>query len=379
MSKKILLNFLLRLRYEAIAFVLLLLPTLACAQSIPSAPGWYQIPNTTLRNVCPPNSFGGSSYQFADNCGGVVEAWNSAVFDTRRNRLIVWGGGHGDYSGNEMYAVNLSTLTIARITDPYVPVPTGCPENLGSQPNSRHTYDGIAYMENTDKMFVFGGSLATCGNMGKGTWTFEFVSSTWQQMNPSGTIPQGDAGIVSAYDQNTGNVFLHDGSYLYSYNQSTNSYQRLSGANGIDYHMTATIDPVRKKFVIIGAGSVYTYDINPGSTYTRKTMSTTNGSATVNSGYPGLAYDPISDRIVAWNGGNTVYSLNLDTGAWTNVTYAGGPGTAPAAGTYKRWNYAPTLNAFVVVNSMSTNAYTFRLNSASPPSSPTAPANLLIQ
>src|SRR5262245_58081967 len=52
-----------------------LLPTLACAQSIPSASGWYQIPNSTLRNVCPPNSFGGSSYQFADNCGGVVEAW----------------------------------------------------------------------------------------------------------------------------------------------------------------------------------------------------------------------------------------------------------------------------------------------------------------
>jgi hypothetical protein len=359
--------------------MLWLLSTSTSAQSIPSTPGWFQIPNTTLRNVCPPNFWGGSSYAFADNCRYVVEAWNSAVFDTRRNRLIIWGGGHADYLGNEVYAVDLNTLSVSRLTNPALPVVTsGCQESIGSQPNSRHTYDGIAYMENVDRMFVFGGSLSYCGYLGNGTWTFDFATSTWQQMNPTGTIPQAQPGIVSAYDRNTGKVFLHDNTYLYSYDFSMNRYQQLSGSNPIDYHMTAAIDPVRKKFVIVGAGNVYAYDISSSSSYTRQSLSTTGGSAIVSSNYPGLAYDPVIDQIVAWNGGDTVYSLNLDSGVWTATTYAGGPGAAPAAGTYGRWSYAPALDAFVVVNSMLNNAYTLRLGSSGS-SVPTAPTSLNIQ
>ena len=43
--------------------------------------------------------------------------------------------------------------------------------------------------------------------------------------------------------------------------------------------------------------------------------------------YPGLEYDPVGDRFVAWgeNSRNTVYFLNLDSRTWTSTTYAGGP------------------------------------------------------
>ncbi len=353
------------------------------AETIPSSLGWYQIPNTKLRNVCPPNNFGGSSYAFYDYCQNVTEAWNSGVFDTKRNRLIIWGGGHSDYYGNEIYALDLNTLTVSRITDPGLPIGRSdtCQEAIasGNQSNSRHTYDGIAYMPNVDRMFVFGGSLACGGGyFSKGTWTFDFTTMKWQNMNPTGTIPGAVPGVVTAYDPNTGKVFLHDSNYLYAYTFSSNAYQRLSGDNPIDYHMTATIDPKRKKFIIVGAGNVYAYDIASGSSYSRQTLSTTGGSSIVNSDYPGLAYDPISDRIAAWNGGNTVYSLNLDTRAWATTAYTGGPGPPIPAGTYKRWNYSPAFNVFVTINSVDNNAYTFRLGGTDN-QPPVAPASLQIQ
>ena len=96
----------------------LLSPMLAHAQSIPSTLGWYQVPNTSLHPLCPPDGYGGSGYAFFTYCPGVTTAWNSGVMDTKRNRLIVWGGGHNDYAGNEVYAIDLNSLTSSRLTNP---------------------------------------------------------------------------------------------------------------------------------------------------------------------------------------------------------------------------------------------------------------------
>src|SRR5215813_3860598 len=167
-------------------------PLLSDAAGIPTTPGWYRIPSTDLQSQCPPNNFNNSGYDFFDLCRGVTQAWNSAAFDTKRNRLIVWGGGHADYSGNEMYALDLNSLTMQRLNDPGLPVVTsGQPEAIvnGTQPNSRHTYDGLAYMANIDRLFVYGGSLAFVGGASNGTWTYDFSTNKWQQMNPLGDNP----------------------------------------------------------------------------------------------------------------------------------------------------------------------------------------------
>ena len=77
-------------------------PNTVYAEALPSSPGWYEIPNTKLRAVCPPNNFGGSGYYFQDGCAGVTGAWNSAAFDISQNRILLFGGGHYDYYGNEV-------------------------------------------------------------------------------------------------------------------------------------------------------------------------------------------------------------------------------------------------------------------------------------
>lgn len=353
----------------------------AAAQDIPPALGWHELPGTTLRAVCPPNNFNGSSYDFYDSCRMVTMAWNSAVMDTRRNRLIVWGGGHGDYLGNEVYAVDLQPLKVSRLTDPGLPLPKGkgdCPEAIvnGTQPNSRHTYDAIAYIEHADRMWAVSGALAPCGSFGKGTWTLDLGTLTWEPRNPKGDNPIAGSGIVSAYDPSTGKVFLDDGAYFYSYDFKEDRYERLSGSNGIGYHSTAVIDPVRKQFVIVGGGRVHVYAIaKTGGLLgpSRRILSTKGGDPIVGSSYPGLAFDPVTGRIVAWNGGDTVYSLELETGVWTPMTYPGGPGPALRRGTYKRWSYSAASGVFVVVNMMTSNAFAFRL-SPPPPAGGPAPS-----
>lgn len=341
----------------------------ATSQGLRSQPGWQEIPDTRLADVCPPNGFAGSAYRFADSCRYVTEAWNSAVLDKARNRLIIWGGGHADYLGNELYALELDTLRIKRLTDPGLPVVMdGCEEAVagGSQPNARHTYDGIAYLEHVDRMFVVGGSLSWCGFFSQGTWTFDFSTNKWERRSPSGRHPRAVPGIVSAYDPNTRRVFVHDDTNLYSYEFESDRYRHLAGDNPIDYHMTGVVAVARRKFVIVGAGQVYVYDIGPRSWYTRRTLRTTGGEAIVNSIYPGVAYDPTTERIVAWNGGDSVYSLDLDTGTWTATTFPGGPGKALDNGTFKRWSYSVASGMFVLVNSMRGNAWAFRL----PPGGP---------
>jgi hypothetical protein len=307
-------------------------------------PGWSEIPNTQIDSVCAcTNGFPEVCGQ--EGCSAITEDWNSAVFDTQRNRLIIWGGGHDGYYGNELYALDLNNLAMTRLTDPGLPVATSCVESIvnGTQPNSRHTNDGIVYLTHVDKMFVFGG-VPACpgGGFTNDTWTFDFATNVWQRMNPTGPIPRARP-AAAAYDPNTGKVFVHDGNALYAYTFSTDSYEWLSN-NTIDelWRLTGIVDPVRKQLLFIGNGQVLRYDIAPGSNY-----------------------------VLGWHGGDTVYSLNLDTNVWTATTHTGGPGAAISTGTYDRWSYSTTSNAFVLVNRTDQNAFSFRLTLGIRPAPPT--------
>jgi len=338
----------------------------------PPGTGWIRLTNTKIDDVC------ACTHGFPDvggfeDCFGIL-SWSGGVYDASRNRLVVWGGGHNAYYGNELYALDLDDLTMRRLNDPGLPVaPTGtAPDAIanGTQANSRHTYDGIEYVPGIDRMFLFSGSKATLGYMGSDTWMFNFGSMAWERKNISGTNPQSAPGVASAYDPNTGLIFLHDNVNLYSYNPSTNTYT-LRRNKPTGYHLAATIDPVRKRFLLIGrdssvgAGRVYSFDITPGGSYAVTTLNTTGGDALISSEYPGIDYDPDTDRIVGWNGGNTVYSLDLSTNQWTPYTFPNGPGVASqsAHGTHGRWRYAPQERAFVLVNETDQDAFILRLGS----------------
>ena len=94
-------------------------------------------------------------------------------------------------------------------------------------------------------------------------------------------------------------------------------------------------------------------------------LGSTGGTEIEKASTPGLEYDPKSDRMVAWSGGGTVYSLDLDKKAWTRHDPAptGGPipGAANTNGTFGRFRYSPGKNVFVAVSSVTTNVFVYKL------------------
>jgi hypothetical protein len=330
-------------------------PRVTLADIDTMAPGqWIELPHTAIRSVLPsPPQLGVPA--------NLIAAWSGGAVDTSRNRLLVWGGGHSDYWGNEMYALDLGTLSIRRIIEPSpFTASANCTSALSDgTPTSRHTYDGLAYIAHADRFFAVNGSLAPCGGGEAATWTYHFATGKWQLMvaeSPTLTF-----GTMAVYDPQTRLVYVKDaGSSFFSYSLENNRYTKLNTTElFVDYHLSATIDTRRRKFVMIGDG-VQVIDLN-----TRKmtTMATTNAPGFVTGKQsPGIDYDPVADRIVAWHGGRNVYALNMDTGAWTQVATGAGP-TAPGKeqGTFGRWGYIPQYRVFALINDIDQNAWLFRL------------------
>ena len=335
---------------------------------IPPTLGWYQIPNTQLLSVCPdPNLYPGISG--AEGCKGVIDDWSGGAGDTKRNRLIIWGGGHNGYYGNEVYALDLNALTITRLNNPSPPNQTGsCIETLSDgNPNSRHTYGDLAYSANLDQMFTYTGSLA-CSNGAASTavWTLDLSTLKWTEKIASTLTPNGGFS-ASDYDPNSGNVFVHTNSWgmFGRYSPGTGTMSTLATFEDTNYNLSAVVDPKRKFFFMFGMGQAFGIDISGAdAAYKLQTRSAT-GCSFIGPNAPGVAYDPVQDRIVGWSGGNTAYLYNPDTDACTSVTYPNGPGSQNANGTFGRFRYFPAPGVFALVNSASQNAYTLRLT---PPS-----------
>jgi hypothetical protein len=312
-----------------------------------------ELPNTKIRSVLPNPVPQG-------NPANVVLAWGGGTVDTLRNRLIVWGGGHSDYWGNEMYALDLPTLSIQRIVEPSpVTSMATCASALpDGTPVSRHTYDGLAHVPTTDQLFAVNGSMTPCGFLDPATWSFDFGAKKWSLKIASS--PSASFDTMAVYDASTKNVYVKDQTNFYAYSPQTNKYTQLNASDmPVDYHLSAAIDSKRRKFVMIGDG-VQVIDL---VTNKMTTMATSNAPALVSSQQaPGVAYDPVSDRIVAWQGGSNVYALNMDTGVWTQVAINAGPtAAAPQQGTFGRWGYVPQYGVFALINDIDQNGWVFKL------------------
>lgn len=346
--------------------------------SLRSAPGWYSVPDSKLQSVCPADT---KQYDFAGGCRYVIAAWNSGIADMKRERMLMWGGGHSDYAGNEMYAFDLKRLRMERLNDPS-PINTSpkCLETLSDgKPNARHTYGGLAYIAHADRLFSFGGSLNVCGNFSSATWTLDLETLQWKDMNPEGGRPGNHPGVIADYDPNSRSVFLHDTDDLWQYDYDKNRYKRLEGGGALDYHMNGVIDPKRKIFFIMGAsgtpgGGLKAISIAPGKVgsqdWTGKASKTCG--PLLKSDSPGLAYDSAIDRVVGWpNFGDTIYIFDPDTRSCTTETFSGGPPDSghqgsphTSNGTFGRFRYFPEKDVFVLVNQAGSNTFLLRLSSS---------------
>lgn len=313
-----------------------------------------ELPNTKIRSVLP-------SAPQTGNPVNIVDAWSGGTVDTKRSRLLVWGGGHTDYWGNEVYALDLSTLSIKRIVEPSPSTSqSSCNSALpDGTPVSRHTYGGLNYIGHADRMFSVGGSMAPCGSADMATWTFDFTAQKWQQVVSTSPLTP-SYGFMAAYDAVTKSVLVKDRSDFYSYSLETNKYTRLNtSTQDVSLYFSGTLDTKRRKFVMVGDGVVKVIDL---ATNQMSVLATSNAPSALSSASPGVAYDPVADRIVVWSGGSNVYALNMDTNVWSQVATNQGPTSAASSeGTFGRWGYIPQYGVFALINNIDQNAWVFRL------------------
>jgi hypothetical protein len=371
--------------------------TFTTAAATTSGGGWLDLPNTRLQSVCPANNFNGIPYDFANLCRYAVTAWNGAVADTKRNRMIIWGGGHEDYSGNEVYALNLGsgTPTMTRLTDPtdFTSNPSCSDINVvDGSPVSRHTYSGLAYVPTQDKMYAFGGAPAPCAGWSKRTYMLDLSQAKpkWTAMDPVGGFDLNSVywsgSSVCEYDPNTQSVICAGGGSLaLRYDPATNTYTKLSSTH-IPYAATGAIDPKRKLFIFMGAEystagpHVYAMDLSSGSSYVAQdwTSQVTGCAGLASASYPGLTYDSALDKIVGWpNAGNTVYLFDPDKKTCTTQTFPNGPANTldSVTGTFGRFRYFPGLNKYGLVSLATLNAYTLTMSDAAGVPAPTTTSN----
>jgi len=102
-------------RIAALWVIAALIPAAAAPPPMPATMAratWLEIPETKMRAVAPDmEKF--PKVRAIVGPAAVVIAWGGAALDTRRNQLILWGGGHADYYGNELTTPSPSVSTSA--------------------------------------------------------------------------------------------------------------------------------------------------------------------------------------------------------------------------------------------------------------------------
>lgn len=342
----------------------------ACPTDIKDlAPGnWCQVPNSHMRSVAYDWPAGVTYTQNGVGVAGVMSLWSGGAYDTKRDRLVVWGGGHFGYAGNEIYAFDVNGQKWVRVNDPSIPVGDNTPYAPDGGPTSRHTYDYVEYVPSIDRFCSFGGAgFYSDGQHGtNNTDCFNFDALKWERKAAIPDVGTTTIGSKAVFDPVTQRVFLQTGlgGTFSSYDPSTDKWSILVSNSYMDYYLTVAIDPVRRKMIAVGDGKQVIWDLNkPGAGYS--TLSTSGETAIINTQAPGIVYDPVTDRFVAWAGGPNVYTLNMDSLIWTRVspaaTNTATPTAAEGTGTYGRFRYIPSKNAFIAVNSVDEDVYFYKL------------------
>jgi hypothetical protein len=124
---------------------------------------WVRLNRNRFRDVWVPADQRPSTPGYT-NPAKVVFAWGSMAWDPNRAQLIFWGGGHANYSGNEVYLFNTRSGLWSRaslpsdITNPLGDNQFFAVDGPRRAPTSSHTYDNQEFLPLCDRFITFGGA-----------------------------------------------------------------------------------------------------------------------------------------------------------------------------------------------------------------------------
>jgi hypothetical protein len=338
----------------------------AAAGTLPAPGCWLELAGTPMCKVAPARE--GHPAWGVIGPRAVTDAWGGAAFDTRRQVLLLHGGGHGDYGGNEVYEFHLTRRAWVRATDPSPlrDLGGGRFEVMGSEaPVSSHSYDGLCYLPDSGAIFKFGGSCYANGSAyDSHAYLYQPAQRRWRRLSQA---PRHCLQVVSDYDPAVRRVVVGTGSGLMWFDAESERWELGGQGNANLSPCAAVCDTHANRFVQMQArsGAIDFFDLShPGRRWPTPLAGPQPWAR-----HPGMVYEPRRRRIVVWSGGPEVWLI--DPSNWSVTLLSPACGAAPSArfadgqrrsaGIYSRWQYVPEQDLFIGYAHCHDNVWLYRL------------------
>ncbi|MBI3348050.1 MAG: hypothetical protein HY020_12685 [Burkholderiales bacterium] len=338
---------------------------------------WAPIAGTALSKIEPnprPLGITGPSAKIDTWCGASLKRKGSVY-------MLGAAGGHADYAGNEVNALDLladqpawaelrgpsATTDLLNKTQFY----------LDNRPAASHTYYASQFIDRLNRLVVFpsaglnGSFPATPTNYAyTGTtrsFSFDFGKKDWDAPDYVARLPN-DNGDLNAClcvrHPLTGDVYYsRNGSNdWYRWTSTANRWDRLSSVARTLWYAGAAIDTKRNRMLVVGGYSaVAPMVLNLNGSTQQVTFGGLGASAlTLSGGYPGVVYDESNDLyIVVFNADGNIKILTVRAGDLyvDSPTLSGPTPAARTNGIQNSVQYVPELKGIVIANNYYGDVY----------------------
>ncbi len=339
------------LHFQAGIALVVRLATLCAAAVTPSlglADYYSEIPSTTWVKAGPASTM-------AQPPNGIT-AFSGMAIDESNGQILLFGGGHSDYWGNEVWAWTMSARTWRKMYEPdalHNVSLSACQASVDNtnrpgmwtpsgRPISRHTYDSVEYISHLGLMMAGGSSTYSGANeylwsdtrpSGSGcyfnspgdVWFYNPNTNAWSYKGSS-QVDKTRVGIgVSAYDSTTRQVIVLGRTANYEltthiYDPTANTFQQKFPASNPPWHgeIAATYDSKRHYVLFFGgeysnSDKLWAYSVDQN---TWIDLSPATGMRPTAGGGYGIAYDSAADVIVVY-GRSGLWVYDYGTKAWS--------------------------------------------------------------
>jgi N-acetylneuraminic acid mutarotase len=245
---------------------------------------------------------------------------HSMAYDPTRGRLILFGGNAGTAPLiNDTWAYDLTANTWTEL------------KPSGTLPPARSGHS-MVYDPSSGRLIMFGGSGDAA--LLNDTWAYDPTANTWNELKPSGTLPPARFGQSMTYDPVTHHLIVFGGlegsgtplNDTWAYDPTANSWDELEPSGTLPPARSAhsmTYDPVTHRLIVFGGlegsgtplNDTWAYDPTANSWTELKPAGTVPSARDSHS----MAYDLTGGRMIMFGGQSSAGTSLDDTWAYDSA------------------------------------------------------------
>lgn len=355
-------------RFQTLVLTAIALCAALCTGSGTAGPASRHEPHPQLQAVKD------NSWLLIDR-GGITSpngilAYSGGWYDPDAHALCIFGGGHWNYSGNEVWCFEINALKWRLMYEPDAIVEQGQDQGAyknhrreypgalfnpadepiaDARPISKHTYDQMEYIPGLGA-FVWGGY--SWGDGGQGwceacpdSWAFDFNTAKWTYLyNGKNPSPNTDAGVGrSAYSHKNRLLYSLSRSRTWTFNPRTLDWREISVKGQAPWSIEGTLeyDGNRNMLYHFGGnypenGELHRFDIK--NNIWKKLEPAGPAPGLVAKDGPGLAFDTTNDVLLVHQSGK-LWAYHPKDNRWESLQ--GQPRPQDRGYIFGRFRYDP--------------------------------------